>query len=208
MPFSAYKTIDAVVKEFQITYTQSNFILETEFPIPDYFREDLEIVIQDGAADCSEYAICENLIYPVLKEVWKQYRRKFILWSHKSLTYDQNLLGFPEYILAKKSPLGNVVFDKPYFLLVEAKQDNFENGWAQCLAEMIAAQRLNDNPEQEVFGIVSNGDIWQLGKLKSNVFTRNQIFYTIQELDKLFAALNYVFQQCEFLLDAEAKSQN
>lgn len=208
MPFSAYKTIDAVVKEYQITYTQSNFILETEFPIPDYFREDLEIVMQDGAVDCSEYAICENLIYPVLKEVWKQYRRKFILWSHKSLTYDQNLSGFPEYILAKKSPLGNVVFDKPYFLLVEAKQDNFENGWAQCLAEMIAAQRLNDNPEQEVFGIVSNGDRWQLGKLKSNLFTRNQTFYTIQELDKLFAALNYVFQQCEFLLDAEAKSQN
>ncbi len=36
MPFSAYKTIDSVVKEFQITYTQSNFILETEFPIPDF----------------------------------------------------------------------------------------------------------------------------------------------------------------------------
>ncbi|WP_293334361.1 hypothetical protein [Microcoleus sp. CAWBG58] len=208
MPFSAYNTIGAVVKEFQITYTQSNFIIETEFPIPDYFREDLEIVMQDGAADCSEYAICENLIYPVLKEVWKQYRQKFILWSHKSLTYDENLAGFPEYILAKKSPLGNVVFDKPYFLLIEAKQDNFETGWAQCMAEMIAAQRLNENSEQEVFGIVSNGDRWQLGKLKSNVFTRNQTFYTIQELDKLFAAINYVFQQCELLLDAEIASQN
>ena len=203
MPFSAYKTIDTVVKEFQITYTQSNFIIETEFKITDYFREDLEIVMQDGAADCSEFAICENLIYPVLKEVWKQYRRKFILWSHKSLTYDEKLSGFPEYILAKKSPLGNVVFDKPYFLLIEAKQDNFEAGWAQCMAEMIAAQRLNENPEQEVFGIVSNGGVWQLGKLKSNVFTRNQTFYTIQELDKLFAAINYVFQQCELLLDAE-----
>ena len=76
MPFSAYKTIEAVVKEFQITYTQSNFIIETEFPIPDCFREDLEIVMQDGAPDYSEYAICENLIYPVLKEVWKQYRQK------------------------------------------------------------------------------------------------------------------------------------
>ena len=208
MPFSAYKTIDTVVKEFQITYTQSNFIIETEFNITDYFREDLEIVMQDGAADCSEFAICENLIYPVLKEVWKQYRRKFILWSHKSLTYDEKLSGFPEYILAKKSPLGNVVFDKPYFLLIEAKQDNFEAGWAQCMAEMIAAQRLNENPEQEVFGIVSNGDIWQLGKLKSNVFTRNQTFYTIQELDKLFAAINYVFQQCELLLDAEMTDRN
>ena len=208
MPFSAYKTIEAVVKEFQITYTQSNFIIETEFPIPDCFREDLEIVMQDGASDCSEYAICENLIYPVLKEVWKQYRQKFILWSHKSLTYDEKLSGFPEYILAKKSPLGNIVFDKPYFLLVEAKQDNFENGWAQCLAEMIAAQRLNENSEQDVFGIVSNGDRWQLGKLKSNVFTRNQTFYTIQELDKLFAAINYVFQQCELLLDAEMGDRN
>jgi hypothetical protein len=203
MPFSAYKTIDAVVQEFQITYTQSNFIIETKFPIPDYFRKDLEIVMQDGAADCSEFAICENLIYPVLKEVWKEYRQKFILWSHKSLTYDEKLSGFPEYILARKSPLGNVVFDKPYFLLVEAKLDNFEAGWAQCMVEMIAAQKLNEKPEQEVFGIASNGGVWQLGKLKSNVFTRNQRFYTIQELDKLFAAINYVFQQCELLLDAE-----
>ncbi|NJK65243.1 MAG: hypothetical protein HC789_03230 [Microcoleus sp. CSU_2_2] len=208
MPFSDYKTVDAVVKEFQITYTKSNFIIETEFPISDYFREDLEIVMQDGAADCSEYAICENLIYPVLKEVWKQYRQKFILWSHKSLTYDQNLSGFPEYILAKKSPLGNVVFDQPYFLLVEAKQDNFESGWAQCLAEMVAAQRLNENSEQDIFGIVSNGDRWQLGKLKSHVFTLNQVFYTIQDLNRLLAAINYLFQQCELLLDAETATLN
>jgi hypothetical protein len=164
--------------------------------------------MQDGAADCSEFAICENLIYPVLKEVWKHYHQKFILWSHKSLTYDENLSGFPEYILAKKSPLGNVVFDKPYFLLVKAKQDNFETGWAQCMVEMIAAQRLNEHPKQEVFGIVSNGDRWQLGKLKSNLFIRNQKFYTIQELDKLFAAINYIFQQCELLLDAESIGNN
>lgn len=203
MPFSAYKTIDAVIKEFQIIYNQSNFIVETDFSIPDYFRQDLEIVIQDGAADCSEFAICENMIYPVLKEVWKHYRRKFILWSHKSLTYDEKLSGFPEYVLAQKSPLGNVVFDKPYFILIEAKQDNFENGWAQCIAEMIAAQRLNDRPEQEVFGIASNGKFWEFGKLKENRFTRNQTFYTIQELDKLFAAVNYIFKQCELFLDAE-----
>ncbi|MEG3858212.1 hypothetical protein [Microcoleus sp. herbarium12] len=203
MPFSAYKTVSSVLKEFQITYTESNFIVETEFQVSDYFREDLEFTMREGVVDNSEFAICENLIYPVLKEVWKRYYSGFILWSHQSLTYDPYLSGFPEYILAKRSSLGKVVFEQPYFLLVEAKQDNFENGWAQCLAEMIAAQRLNENPEQDVFGIVSNGDRWQLGKLKSNVFTRNQTFYTIQELDKLFAAIDYVFQQCELLLDAQ-----
>ncbi|MCP2727183.1 hypothetical protein [Limnofasciculus baicalensis] len=203
MPFRAYKTISLVLKEFQITYTESNFIVETEFPISDYFREDLEFTMREGVVDNSEFAVCENLIHPILKEVWKRYYSNFVLWSHQSLTYDQYLSGFPEYILAKRSSLGKVVFEQPYFLLVEAKQDNFENGWAQCLAEMIAAQRLNENPEQDVFGIVSNGDRWQFAKLKSNVFTRNQTFYTIQELDKLFAAINYVFQQCELLLNAE-----
>jgi hypothetical protein len=93
-------------------------------------------------------------------------------------------------------------------LLVEAKQDDFENGWAQCLGEMAAAQRLNENPEQEVFGIVSNGGFWQFGKLKSNSFTKNKQSYSIDDLNRLFAAINYVFQQCELLLDAETASLN
>ncbi|MFB2898402.1 hypothetical protein ACE1CI_36260 [Aerosakkonemataceae cyanobacterium BLCC-F50] len=197
MSFSSYKDISSVLQEFQITYTEANFMNEVEFSISDYFREDLQTVMQDGVPNASEFSICESLIYPILKEVWKLYRSKFVLWGHKSLTYDENLSGFPEYILAQRSPLGKVVFSKPFFLLVEAKQDKFDEGWAQCLAEMVAAQRLNDELQIVIFGIVSNGDRWQFGKLEANIFTLNKIFYTIQELDKLFAAVNYVFQQCE-----------
>ncbi|BAY92688.1 MULTISPECIES: hypothetical protein [unclassified Tolypothrix] len=201
MAFSSFKTIGEVLKAFQITYTEANFVSELAFTIPDYFREDLELMMRDAVVDNSEFAICENLIYPILKEVWKTYRSKFILWSHQSLNYDEKLSGFPEYILAKRSPLGKVVFDKPYFILVEAKQDNFETGWAQCLAEMIAAQRLNGEYQIVIFGIVSNGDRWQFGKLEGEIFTRNSTFYTIQELDKLFATVNFVFQQCEIQLN-------
>lgn len=201
MAFSSYKDISSVLQEFQITYTEENFMGGIEFSISDYFREDLQTVMQDGVPNASEFSICENLIYPVLKEVWKCYRSNFVLWGHKLLTYNDDLSGFPEYILAKRSPLGKVVFDKPYFLLVEAKQDKFEEGWAQCLAEMVAAQRLNNDLQILIFGIVSNGDRWQFGKLAANIFTRNQIFYTIQELDKLFAAINYVFKECELQLN-------
>ncbi|BAZ32922.1 hypothetical protein NIES4074_54300 [Cylindrospermum sp. NIES-4074] len=201
MAFSSYKTRGEVLKEFQITYTEAHFINEAEFNIADYFREDLAIVMREGIVDNSEFAIGENLIYPVLKEVWKKYSSKFILWSHQPLNYDEKLSGFPEYILAKRSPLGKVVFDQPYFILVAAKQDNFEAGWAQCIAEMIAAQRLNAEFKVIIFGIVSNGDCWQFGKLEGEVFTRNIIFYTIQELDKLFGAVNYIFQQCELQLN-------
>jgi hypothetical protein len=201
MAFSNYRTIGAVIKEFQMTYAEANFVIETAFSIPDYFREDLQIMMLEGVVDNSEFAVCENLVYPVLKEVWKIYRSKFLLWSHEALNCDTKLSGFPEYILAKRSPLGKVVFDKPYLLLVEAKQDKFEEAWAQCLAEMIAAQRLNDELKVTIFGITSNGDRWQFGKLEDNVFTRNKVYYTIQELDKLFAAVNYVFQQCEIQLN-------
>ena len=38
MAFSSYKSIGAVVKEFQVKYTEADFIVETEFNIPDYFR--------------------------------------------------------------------------------------------------------------------------------------------------------------------------
>ncbi|WP_339459678.1 hypothetical protein, partial [Nodularia spumigena] len=173
MAFSNYKSIAEVLKAFQVTYTEANFLSAVEFKVSDYFREDLETIMRDGVVDNSEFAICENLIYPVLKEVWKIYRNNFILWSHQSFNYDEKLSGFPEYILAKRSPLGKVVFDKPYFILVEAKQDNFEAGWAQCLAEMIAAQRLNEEYPIIIYGIVSNGVTWQFGNLDNDKFTKN-----------------------------------
>ena len=196
MSFSEFKTIGAVLQEFQVRYCEDNFVENLTFQIPDYFREDLALMLRDGMVDNSEYAICENLIYPVLKEVWKIYRQDFILWSHQGLTFDNRLTGFPEYILARRSPLGKVVFDKPYLLLVEAKLDNFESAWAQCLSEMIAAQRLNQEAPIVVFGIASNGKTWQFGKLEGDRFTRNIHNYSLQDLDAVFGAVNYVFQQC------------
>ena len=194
---STFSNFGEKLKEFQITYSEDSFIEAVLFEVSDYFRQDLELMMTEGVVNNSERAICENLIYPVLKEVWKQYRQHFVLWSHQFLSADAELSEFPEYALAKRSPLGKVVFDKPYFLLVEAKQDNFEGAWAQCLSEMIAAQRINDNPDITVFGIASNGNLWEFGQLKGSTFTSNPSFYTIQDLDQLFAAINYIFQRCE-----------
>jgi hypothetical protein len=197
MAFSNYKSISSVIKKFQIKYVQSNFMLEVEFPAKESFKEELDLLFTDGVIDNSEDAICENLIYPVLKEVWKPYRSKLTLWSHEALAYDEDLSGIPDYTVTQRNSLSTIVFDKPYFLMVEAKQDKFEEGWSQCLAEMIAIQRINDDFVSDVFGIVSNGKIWQFGKLVGDVFTRNKNLYMIQDLDKLFAAVNYIFQQCE-----------
>ena len=123
------------------------------------------------------------------------------LWSHETLIYDEKLSGQPDYIVTKLSPLGRMIFDKPYFLVVEAKQDKFIEGWGHCLAELVAVQKINNDLEQTVFGIVYNGNFWEFGKLKGDIFTRNIASYNIDYLDRLFAVVNYVFQQCLLQLE-------
>ena len=67
MSFSCHKSISAVLQKIQIIYKETDFIIETRFNIPEYFKNDIQIVIGEGIVDNSEFAICENLIYPVLK---------------------------------------------------------------------------------------------------------------------------------------------
>jgi hypothetical protein len=204
MPFPIYKGIGEVLQEYQIVSTEANFVVETAIAISDSFRTDLEFSLRELVFDNSEYAVCENLIYPVLKEIYKSYKDKFVLWSHQPLNFDEKLCGIPDYILAKRSPLGKYVFDKPYFIVVEAKRDDFSEGWAQCLAEMIAVQKINQNLEQSVFGVVSNGKTWEFGQLEKTQFTKNIQTYSIQALEKLFASLNYVFIQCAAIADSDS----
>ncbi len=87
MAFTDYKSISAVAQEFQINYLRDNFIVKTQFTVSDIFRNEWELVFNEGVFDNSEIAICENIIYPVLKEVWKKYRTNFLLWSHQTLIY-------------------------------------------------------------------------------------------------------------------------
>ena len=80
--------------------------------------------------------------------------------------------------------------------MVEAKKDDFARGWGQCLAAMLAAQKLNDLPEQTVCGITTNGQVWQCGQLYADMFTQDTRSFTLEEVDSLGAALHFIFAQC------------
>jgi len=62
---------------------------------------------------------------------------------------------------------------------------------------MIACQKINQIEGQTIFGIVSNGKIWEFAKLSDGSFTKNIKPYRIADLDELFGAVNYVFEQCQ-----------
>jgi hypothetical protein len=203
VPFTSYKEIGMVLKEYQIVSIEANYIVELETPISEYFKAELQFNLSEFAFYDSEYAVCENLIFPILREVYKIYRRKFTLWSHKSIAYDEKLCGTPDYIVAKRSPYGKEIFEKPFFIAVEAKKDDFIEGWGQGLAEMLAVQKINELPAtQTISGIVCNGKFWEFGKLQGNVFTKNTNSYVISDLERLVGAISYTFHQAELELEA------
>jgi hypothetical protein len=78
----------------------------------------------------------------------------------------------------------------PLILVTEAKQNDFKTGsWGQCLAELVAAQQLNKNQEEAVYGIVTDAEMWQFGKLQKQLFTKNDSRATIDNLNEVFGAV-------------------
>ncbi len=197
MAFDSFKSIGEVAAEYQIMLFETPFIQPIDLVINPFFREQLAFNLTEFSFRESESAVCEMVIFPILAEVYRHHRHKFVLWSHKTLSYDDRLTGIPDYILSKRSPLSKLVWDKPYFVAVEAKKDDFVKGWGQCLAQMLAMQKLNENPQQSVYGIVSNGQSWEFGVLTQASFTQDPKAYPLSDLDELMAALNFLFQSCE-----------
>ncbi len=197
MAFRTYKTLGEVLKKYQITYKEDSFPVPPELTAtPIRLREELEFTRREIPYDVSEAAICENIIYPILREAWKQFAGVLAIWSHQPIELNEELNGIPDYIIAKKSVLGKVVFDVPYVAVIEAKRDDFTMGWAQCALEMYTIQQLN-NDLRPVFGIVSNGEIWEIGTLEANEFHQYRERFDINKLDELFSALTYVLETCK-----------
>jgi len=93
-----------------------------------------------------------------------------------------------DYIIARRSELGKNVLEMPLILIVEAKQNDFIKGWGQCLAELVAAQKLNLDEKKTVYGVVTDAELWQFGKLEGKVFTKNKALVKIDDLSDVFGA--------------------
>ena len=192
MAFSDYKTIAQVQEEYNIKYSEADFIEITDLKPSDFFVKEFEFSEQNMDIYTSESSRCENIIYPILREIYKSFVDKYTLWSHKSITYDAKLNGTPDYLFSTKSELGKTVLGLPIVIVVEAKKNDFSEGWGQCLAELIAVQKLNKAEELPLYGIVTDGELWQFGKLVSDEFTKSKLRITITDLDKIFGTISFL----------------
>jgi hypothetical protein len=76
--------------------------------------------------------------------------------------------------------------------IVEAKNDNIKSGYAQCMAEMIAAQIFNEREGKEIesiFGVVTNGNQWKFLKLNKDTIYIDLNDYYIISPEKIMGIL-------------------
>ena len=194
MAFSDFKTISEVQEKFRIMYAEDDFVrAEPSTPSAEFLR-DFEFTREHINVFASEAARCEAIIFPVLKESYKAYADRYALWIKQSIAYDDVLNGTPDYFISTRSELGKTVVGSPLILLVEAKKNDFEQGWGQCLAELVAVQKINDDVGFPVYGIVTDGTLWQFGRLIGDTFTQNKTDFALANLPTLFGAVDSVFK--------------
>lgn len=195
MPYGKFESIAEVARKFDLEVSgNASFIERLHIELPLHDLERIEKKFADDLNFINETTICERIISPILELVSEQYE-SLKLWSHVPYNVDQEkgLVGEPDYLVAPRTKYGDM--GVPPLCIVEAKKDNFEEGWTQALAEMVAASFQG---RETCYGVVTTGKVWAFGKLEQSLFTKDpQQISATRELQLVFDTLNWVFSQVE-----------
>ena len=148
----------------------------------------------------TEKAKSEFFIAPILTEIVHRNRSKVTFFSGYEFDVDKTLglIGHCDFLISRipKSPM----IQAPVLSIVEAKDDNFEKGNPQCIAQMYAAQLFNERagkPTPVMFGASTFGVAWQFLKLENGVVKVDTQIYSLKDLPTILGILEYMIQYDE-----------
>lgn len=193
MPYSQFNTISKIKDAFGIKTVEGVGFLPKLEPITpsntliDYLNLSLPL-----AAAGSEKARSELIIAPVLLEIRRILGEEISLFSGEEFTVDESigLNGICDFIVSHSPEL--LAIEAPVIVLIEAKKADLTPGIGQCIAEMVAAQRFNEQKNQSIttiYGVVSSGILWRFMKLEGQTVTIDLTDYPLQPVEKILAFL-------------------
>jgi hypothetical protein len=192
MAYGTFKSVEEVAKKFDIEVSDKvTFIDEKAIKVLDVLLSMIEKNLKNDTNYVSEFAICETIIRPILDIVVENYPLR--VWSHISYNVDKEkgLIGEPDYLITPKNKYGGMA--RPALCVIEAKKDNFDEGWTQALAEMVASFLLGATTS---YSIVTTGVLWQFGKLDNNIFTIDpKSLSATTDLQRVFNTINWLFNE-------------
>lgn len=199
MPYGKFESVSEVARIFDIEVSGNKpFIekLKIEIPKSDFKR--IEKKLGDDLNFINETTICERIISPILELISDNYETLKI-WSHVAYNVDKEkgLVGEPDYLIAPKTKYGDM--DVPPLCVIEA--DDFEEGWTQALAEMVATSLQG---RKICYSVVTTGNTWEFGSLENKVFIREPTkFSATVNLQEIFEVLNWMFNLAKSHLEKE-----
>ncbi|XWK89878.1 MAG: hypothetical protein U7127_07355 [Phormidium sp.] len=118
----------------------------------------------------TEKARSELIFMPVLVELRRLFNRQISLFSGREFNIDSSvgLNGTCDFIISHSSQQLSV--KAPIFTAVEAKNDNIRSGIPHCIAEMLAAQKFNEQENNNIpciYGAVTTGSLWKFIRLEA-----------------------------------------
>jgi hypothetical protein len=196
MPYGKFATIGQVAETFDISLKKEWFLQDVKkdsIKVPDYKLAEIKKRLSNTAALKNEAARCNQIITPILNVVVDEHE-PLRLWIEEPFNVDESngLTGTPDYLIALETASEEMA--TPPICVIEAKQDKFEEGWTQALAEMVAASMKGSNV---CYGIVTTGKAWEFGKLKNSVFIREPDQVTTRNLQELFDILDWIVSEAE-----------
>jgi hypothetical protein len=197
MKFRDFKNNSEMLLHFGVKLLTEEFLnLDeiTPIEIPSLLRDDFKFLVANrGNTDMEAYA-CEFFIAPLLKEAWKR-NPQAKLFSHPQIKYE-DLVLVPDYVVTSRDISGLNAFQKPLLITVEAKNDDYAQGWADVYKQLMVARLLNENNEIPIYAIVSIGKGWEIGKLDGSIIYKHPTTLGLDNPNKLLGVLDYIFADC------------
>jgi hypothetical protein len=161
-------------------------------PVSDLLRQTLAENVNFALLQGSEKARSEFIIAPVMSELRKQAQEHVSIFSGIDFEVDKarGLNGVCDFLVSR-SPY-QAALEAPVVVAVEAKQDKFNQGTTQCIAEMIAARIYNEQLEQpitDIYGCVTTGDAWRFLVLRGKYADIAPDLIPIGEIEKIVGIL-------------------
>lgn len=199
MAYSQFKTLTSAQTTFSLETEEGVRFLPDLDPITpsDTLRNFLDQSLSIAVATSTEKARSEFIIGPVLLEVRQLLNRQISIFSGEEFTVDESvgLNGTCDFLLSRSTKLIEV--EAPIFVLVEAKKADLKTGLGQCAAEMVAAQRFNQQQNREIpyiYGCVSNGTQWRFLRLADRQLTIDLNDYPLPPVGQILAFLVWIAQ--------------
>jgi hypothetical protein len=201
MAFTDYKNINTLKEKHpQLVVILDSFIPDdlTNVPLAESLKDEIQLSLLTYRSN--EFFASEGFVSPILRQAWRKYFRQMNMWTHQAIKYDDDLSGVPDYMFTHLDRGQYEFLSYPIVTSVEAKAENFVEGWAQCSAQMLACQKLNKKENVTVFGIVTTGKTWEFAKMEGDIITKEPTSYGIDNLQKLMNVLSYILAEAAMQL--------